>query len=142
MLIDEHHIKNKISKYRLCEERSAFETFKGNVCHKLKSMRDIDFMLDVLNSNDIRNLYDKRWYPEAFYLLGMLDYLSRINNVPLCENYNDIRANKLSELIYPVGILVTCKVLNSDKPKEEAEREAIPEFLRFNIIESDIRNLI
>ena len=72
----------------------------------------------------------------------MLDYLSRINNIPLCENYNDIRANKLSEPIYPVGILVTCDALKSDKPQKEAEREAIPEFLRFNIIESDVRNLV
>lgn len=142
MLINDLLLKNRISKYRLSAERSAFETFKSNVCHKLKDMGDVDFMLDILNSNEIRNLYDKRWYPESFYLLGMLDYLSRINNIPLCENYNDIRANKLSEPIYPVGILVTCDALKSDKPPKEAEREANPEFLRFNIIESDVRNLV
>lgn len=122
--------------------RSSFEKYKSNVCHKLKDLGDVDYMLDILNSNEIRILYEKRWYPEAYYLLGMLDYLSRINDVPLCENYNDIRANKLSEPIYPSGILVTCKALKSDEPKKEAEREAIPEFRRFNIIESEVRNLV
>ena len=124
------------------EYRIPFERFKSNACHILKDLGDVDYMLGILNSNKIRILYENRWYPEAFYLLGMLDYLSRINDVPLCENYNDIRANRLSEPVYPSGVLVTCEILKSDEPKKDAEREAIPEFLRFNIIENEVRNIV
>lgn len=122
--------------------RSSFETFKSNICHHVHDMGDLDYMLNVLESDEIRRLYDRQWYPEALYLLAMLDYLSRENDIPLCTKYDDIRTQKLSKPIYPTGILLTSAVLQSDEPKLKAERDAIPEFRRFNIIESDIRNVV
>ena len=119
------------------EYRSTFETFKSNVCHHLKDMGDVDFMINVLETDEIRVLYERHWYPEALYLLAMLDYLSRINDVPICTKYEDIRARKLKKTIYPAGVLITSEVMKSDEPKRKAEEEAIPEFKRFNIIESD-----
>lgn len=124
------------------EYRSAFETFKSNACHHVKDMGDVDFMINLLESDQIRTLYEKKWYPESLYLLAMLDYLSRENDVPLCDKYDDLRNRRLARPIYPVGILVTCKVLNSDEPLRKAEQEAIPEFRRFNIIESEVRNVV
>ena len=32
-------------------------------------------MIDTLESDEIRRLYNKQWYPEALYLLAMVDYL-------------------------------------------------------------------
>ena len=122
--------------------RSSFETFKSNTCHHVKDMGDIDFMLSLLEKDDIRKYYKRRWYPEALYLLAMLDYLSRVNNVPICTRYDDIRAHKLKSPIYPVGVLLTSEIMKSDKPKKMAEKEAIPEFKRFNIIESEVRNVV
>ena len=124
------------------EYRSSFETFKSNTCHHVKDMGDVDFMIHVLETDEIRTLYNKRWYPEALYLLAMLDYLSRVNDVPVCTRYNDIRGRKLKKPIYPVGVLITSEVMKSDEPKKKAEKEAIPEFRRFNIIESDVRNVV
>lgn len=124
------------------EYRQSFEVFKSNICHMVKDMGDIDFIIDVLESNKIRKLYEKRWYPESLYLLAMLDYLSRENDLPVCIEYSDIRAAKLKEPIYPAGILTMCTVLGSDAPKTESRNEAIPEFMRCNIIESEIRNVI
>lgn len=124
------------------ESRSAFETFKSNTCHHVKDMGDVDFMIDLLESDRIRTLYNKQWYPESLYLLAMLDFLSRENDVPLCDKYDDLRNRRLSKPIYPIGVLVTCEVMKSDEPLRKAEREAIPEFKRFNIIESEIRNVV
>ena len=39
------------------EYRSSFETFKSNTCHHVKDMGDIDFIIDTLEKNTIRNLY-------------------------------------------------------------------------------------
>ena len=122
--------------------RSTFESFKSNTCHRVKDMGDVDFMLDLLESDQIRTLYEKQWYPEALYLLAMLDYLSRENDVPLCDKYDDLRTRRLASPIYPTGVLVTCEVMKSDEPLRKAEREAIPEFRRYNIIESEVRNLV
>ena len=121
--------------------RPSFEVFKSNICHKVKDMGDIPFIIQLLKTNQIRELYEKKWYPEALYLLAMLDYLSRENNVPICKNYNDIRNSKLQRLIYPSSVIILCKTMKSDAPKEECIRMAIPEFLRFNIVESEVRNV-
>ena len=124
------------------EYRSSFETFKSNTCHHRMDMGDFDFMLEVLESGRIRQLYDRQWYPEAFYLLAMLDYLSRENDIPLCTGYDDIRSQKPADPVYPACVLITSEVLGSEEPLREAEENAIPEFRRFNIIENEVRNVI
>ena len=121
--------------------RPSFELFKSNTCHMVKDMGDIPFIIQLLETNQIRKLYEKKWYPEALYLLAMLDYLSRENHVPICKNYNDIRTVKLQRPVYPSSVVIMCKTLKSDAPKEECDRMAIPEFLRFNIVESEVRNV-
>lgn len=123
------------------EHRSSFETFKSNTCHHVKDMGDIDFIIDTLEHNTIRILYNKQWYPESLYLLGMVDYLSQKNDLPLCTNYNDIRNKKLTKPIYPSSILIQAAILKNDSIKVEAQKNAIPEFMRFNIVESEVQNL-
>ena len=124
------------------EKRCSFELFKSNVCHWLKEEGDIDFLIQVLESDLIRKYYNRKWYLESFYLLGMLDYISRINDVSMCSEYDDLRQQRMQEIVYPVGVLLTARVLGDESIKEQALKEAIPEILRFNIVESDIRNVI
>ena len=121
--------------------RPSFDVFKSNVCHQVKDLGDIPFIIQLLQSNQIRKLYEKKWYPEALYLLAMLDYLSRENNVPICKNYNDLRSSKLQKLVFPSSVVILCKTMKAGKPKEDIIRVAIPEFLRFNIVESEVRNV-
>ena len=132
---------NEILPSEEAQQRLAFEQFKSNICHRVKAVGDIPFIMQLLESNQIRKLYEKKWYPEALYLLAMLDYLSRENDIPLYKNYNDIRAAKLSRPVYPSSIVVMCEIMNSNAPKESCLQEAIPEFLRFNIVECDVRNV-
>ena len=124
------------------EQRCSFSTFKSNVCHQLKELGDIDFLLQTLTNDDIRRYYDKGWYPECLYLLAMIDYISRLNDIPICTNYNQIRRLKLREKIYPVGIELADMVSDSGEMKIKAELSAIPEFLRFNIVENEVRNVV
>ena len=99
-------------------------------------------MIQLLETDEISILFERKWYPEALYLLAMLDYLSRENNIPVCTKYNDIRTRRLANPVYPTGILMTSEVLKSEAPLRKAEEEAIPEFRRFNIIESEVRNVV
>jgi len=123
------------------EYRPAFETFKSNVCHHVKDMGDLNFLNDVIKLDKISEYLAKGWYLEALYLLGLVDYICRENNLPLPKHYDKVRELKLSEPIYPAGVIVLCSVLNSEEPKEKILKEAIPEFLRHNIIESEVRNV-
>ncbi len=118
-----------------------FEIYKSNVCHLVKDKGDIDFIIDILKENQIRIYWEQKWYQESFYLLAMVDYLSRENGLPLCNDYEDIRKCTLSEPLYPRDIILAEKLDASLDMKEECLKEAIPEFRRFNIIESEIRNV-
>ena len=123
------------------ECRPSFETFKSNVCHMVKDMGDLDFLINTLETGRIRELYNREWYAESLYLLAMVDYLSRINGFPLCFEYDDIRHTKLQKIVFPAGILAMCAAYKSDEPKSKSLREAIPEFLRHNIVEAEVRNV-
>jgi DNA-binding Xre family transcriptional regulator len=123
------------------EFRSSFETFKSNVRHRVHDMGDMDFIIDALESDRIRKLFQKQWYPESLYLLAMLDYLCRENQLPACAQYSDIRKARLLEPIFPTSIIAMSAVSRSEAPKQDSFDRAIPEFKRFNIVESDVRNV-
>ncbi|MBQ7292674.1 MAG: helix-turn-helix transcriptional regulator [Clostridia bacterium] len=123
------------------EVRVDFEIFKSNICHLIKDNDEIDFMLNTINSDDIRRYWEKKWYPEAFYLLAMLDYLSRENEIPICNKYDDIRIHSLKTTIYPRDVEIIAKIDKNSDIKERSRRESIPEFIRFNIVESEVRNV-
>jgi DNA-binding Xre family transcriptional regulator len=123
------------------EYRQSFETYKSNICHMVKDMGDIDFIITTLESDRIRKLYQRNWYPESLYLLAMVDYLSRENDLPVCTDYADIRKARLSEPIYPASVIAMSIFSDSDKPKHDSYSQSIPEFKRFNIVESEIRNV-
>jgi transcriptional regulator with XRE-family HTH domain len=124
------------------EYRPSFETFKSNICHLVKDMGDLDFLTDAVESDKINELYDRQWYAESLYLLAMVDYLSRENGLPLCSDYDGLRRAKLQRVVYPSGILALCAAFESDEPKSESLREAIPEFIRHNIVEAEVRNVV
>ena len=122
--------------------RPSFENFKSTICHRVKDEGDIDFLIRVLEEDEIRFLFEKKWYPEALYLLAMTDYLSRENDIPLCDDYDDLRQYKLDRPVYPAGIRAVSAAAKSDEPLKRAMADAIPEFRRFNIIESEVRNVV
>ena len=122
-------------------KRSSFENFKSSVCHRVKELGDIDFIKETLESRDIRLYYDRKWYPESLYLLAMLDYISRENNVPLDSEYDDLRRCRLEKTVFPASILAVSAAAGNDSALKKAAKTAIPEFMRFNIVESEVRNV-
>lgn len=127
---------------RQMKNRIDFDLFKSNVCHRLKELGNTEFLIDILESGIIRQYYDKQWYPEALYLLGMLDYLSRVNEVVLCTDYDDLRSKKLQETVFPSSVIAQALVTGDETIKSKAIEESIPEFIRFNIVEKDIRDVV
>ena len=123
------------------EPRPSFELFKSNVCHRLKELGDVDFLIDVIESDEISEYYNRGWYPECLYLLAMVDYISRINGFPLCDSYREMRNVKLRNVVYPSSVLAAAEVSGESGIKTRALQSAIPEFMRFNIVESEVRNV-
>ena len=124
------------------EARPSFEAFKSSVCHSIKNLGDLKFIIETLESNNIRELYKKKWYLESLYLLAMVDYLCRENELPLCNEYDDIRKMKFSRPVYPTGIIAMSICIGNDEVKENSVKYAIPEFIKFNIVENEVRNVV
>lgn len=122
--------------------RPEFEIFKNNLAHTLVHKGDIPFIQEIIASNCIFDYWEKEQYEESLYLLAMIDYLSREHNMPLCGDYRELRKQKLATMLCPNGILMMDKMNPSYGWKEKAIKEAIPEFLRHNIVEGDIKNVV
>ena len=123
------------------QKRSSFENFKSTVCHRVKVLGDINFIIDTLENQNIRKYFERKWYPESLYLLAMLDYISRENDVPLAREYDDLRRCKLERPVYPASLRAVSAAAGNDKALKEAVDTAIPEFKRFNIVENEVRNV-
>lgn len=122
-------------------QRTSFELFKSNVCHRVKELGDLDFLIQTLEQDEVRSYYKRKWYPECFYTLAMVDYLSRIHNIPLCSQYDDLRRQKLHEPVYPASVLALAAVSMDNATLSRAREESIPEFSRYNIIETEVRDI-
>lgn len=142
MSINNSNAQNKLTNCTgETSSRIDFELFKSNVCHRLKEKGDIDFIIDLLEKDEITEYYKRKWYPEFLYLLAMLDYISRVNNVPICNRYEELRHLKLKEPLFPAGILILAKVNDDNTIKKKALAHSIPEFIRFNIVEYEVKNI-
>lgn len=120
----------------------SFETFKGNMCHRLKEKGDVPFLIEILEKDEVQEHWKRRQYLEAYYTLAMVDYLSRENDLPLCNEYEQIRNTSLKEPVFPRDISLMAKLDASLDFREEAIQEAIPEFRRFNLIEKEVRDVV
>lgn len=123
-------------------DRCDFSLFKSDVCHQLKNMGDKAFLADVLRKGAIPLFFDRSWYPEAFYVLAMVDYLSRIHKIPIVKDYNKYRCRKLEKPIYPLDAVMKDKAAGTDKYKKEAYLKAIPEFKKYNLMEPEVRDVV
>jgi hypothetical protein len=102
-------------------------------------MGEIDYVIDLLEKKKINYYWKLDMKAEAFYLLAMLDYLSKRNGLPKCNEYEEIRRYKLEKPVFPADTELSEKLLGKDAHKEAMDH-AIPEFLNFNIVECEIIN--
>lgn len=123
-------------------ERSSFEVFKSNVCHLVKDEGELNFIKETLCSKQVDDLYNKQWYAECLYLVAMVDYLCRKNNIPLYGGFNKLRSCKLDTIIYPSSVVMLYSLSKDNAILEKYYNEAIPEFKRFNIVENEVENVV
>ncbi|MBE5846745.1 MAG: helix-turn-helix transcriptional regulator [Lachnospiraceae bacterium] len=128
------------------KERIPFELFKSNVCHRLKREGDIDFLINTITDNVVLKYYELEWYPECFYMLAMIDYLSKLNDVPLIKEYDLVRQHQLENPLFPTDIYLTSIMIADDREREsflnKAYQSSIPDFLEYNIVEKDVRDVV
>ncbi|MBR1849434.1 MAG: hypothetical protein IJ791_09420 [Lachnospiraceae bacterium] len=121
----------------LCDRNYTFALFRGEQCNLVRRLGEIDYIVDLVEKRKIDYYWKLDMKMEAFYLLAMLDYLSNRNNLPRCTDYEEIRKNRLLNPVYPTDTELTEKLLDKDI-RQKMLAKAIPEFLAFNIVESEV----
>lgn len=116
--------------------RRQFEKFKSEVCHRIKNLGNIRFLIEVLESDFIMQYWEAGQHVQSLYLLSVTDYLSRLEEVPLCSRYHEIRCMRIDPPIYSVSEELYCKIMGV--PLEREETNYIPEFVSHGIMEGDL----
>ena len=129
-------------KQLMLPERKSFEWFRSEVCHRLKFLGDKEFVIKLVEEDYISIFWEMKWYAESLYLLAMLDILSKKYNAPLCTRYDYYRTQKLENILYPLDILIKEELTPELKWKEEILKDCNPEFLKYNIVEGDIYDVV
>ena len=112
-------------------EKEDFQTFRNNLHHRIKS-NELECILEIIESDDVSGYMRHEDYLKALYLVATVDYISRKNDIPLCDKYNSVRNIRLEKPYY-VG---DSSLFGSDK------RTYIDEFLRYNIYEGDLYDAV
>lgn len=125
-------------------KKQDFELFKSNVCHAVKTLGELKFIETYIAENRVEKYYEEYNFLCAFYMLAMLDYLSKKNNISPFAPYDYLRELKLHEPVYPLSAEIL--IMSMPNKKEEIEKyyieNAIAEFLRHNIVEGDIESVM
>ncbi|MBR5420642.1 MAG: helix-turn-helix transcriptional regulator [Lachnospiraceae bacterium] len=122
----------------MCNPRYTFTWFRSEQCHLVHRMGELEYMINVLENKEIDHYWHLCMYAEALYELAMVDYISRRNDLPYCEEYNEMRSYKLDRVSYPIDSVIIDEMENSTKERDKLEKGAISEFRRHNIVEGEV----
>jgi len=121
----------RISVDFLVYKYEMFQTFRNNLHHELKDKGDLALVYDILKGGSIDYYYYHEDYPKAFYLLALVDFLSKKHGIDLCTNYNEMRFQRLEEPFY-IG----------DNVEGRSFENCIEEFKKYNIFEGDLYDAV
>lgn len=123
-----------------CLYNKEFDLFKSDLCHELRRLKMKKFLMKYLSNDDVVNYDRKKEYDKALYIVSMIDYLCRINNLPKPTKYNEIRNKKMEKVCVSESLYL---MLDNKLAKiSDVYKASIPEFLEHNIVEAEIENVI
>lgn len=116
----------------------GYYMFRRFMIRCLNAIGDLAFLSDTLAHDYVRKLYDGGKQLEAFYLLAMTDYLSRLHKLPLVLEYNVLRGKRVDCLVYPPEVASDTIFYGEMYRQMMCDKvDAIPEFLRHGLIETE-----
>jgi len=117
-----------------------FDLYKSEICHDYRRLKDSEFLKKYLINKEIEKLVIDKEYVKAFYLLSFVDYICLKNDLPLANKYDKLRKQKLDKIYVSESIFLL--LLNKKITVSQIFNECNKEFLKHNIIESEVENVI
>ena len=141
-LLISHYLGIKIMDFANLSTQTPikFRYFRSNLLHDLKRDGHKKLIEKVIKGKEIDYYYKNGAKEYALYLLALIDYLCRLYDLPIyTSRYNDLRKLTLDKPFFVGGDVVSFKTIQEAEKKLNIE--VIPEFKKFNIIESTISNV-
>ena len=140
MDIDDLYKKLTYRDLSLFTYNEDFDLFKSDTLQRLKREREEDFIKRMATTDVINNYYQNNKYKEALYLLALLDYLSKKNSLPLLKQYDYLRDYNLDKVYVSKSLYLLLAYKSTTVTS--IYKECIKEFLKYNIVEAEIDNVI
>lgn len=140
-------IEKDIRLHRLMNDDLEYDVFRSEICHMYHFDGDYNFIRKVMKSNLVLYFWKKGDTVKSLYTLAMIDYISWKNNVPLFKDYENIREQKLINILYPFEVVIMDNINGNNNYKTRAKEECKKDlcgsfFYRHNIIERNIEDVV
>ena len=111
---------------------ASFYMLMETFLEQLHAMGERAFVQGVYSSDWIRRFFNGRQYRCALFLLGLVDFLCRKNQIRKDVRYEEYRKVRLDKPVYALHTLekTECSGLNV---LDDAQNQAIPELAHFGI---------
>lgn len=111
---------------------------------KMGKAGEMGFVCDICNTDFVEAFFSPKSYRTALFLVGMIDYIHRKNNMNPDPRFDAIRDFCLDQPVYALDTLASDDADDLVKAKAFAEENAIPELVCFNIFmtEEDVSPLM
>ena len=120
--------------YRLINDDMPFKEFKSELLHYLKYATAKDFVYNLLRFKMIENLFNKKEFVKAFYLLAFIDIFSDAYANSNADLFSEYRKQKLDSLYIDNEDLLSKNEISALTIK--ASSDVISKyFLHYNIVE-------
>jgi len=124
------------------DKDKSFPLFTSHLSHELKRKGDIEFINTVLLEENLDTIFSSGQYRRTLYLVAMIEYLCRINNVPVKKEIQKYQEYKLKDLTFFDDVETYFHVTEKTDLKEQVMRDSLPEFLKYNIAERNVRRAV
>ena len=108
----------------------AFIFFRNSMLYFLDRLGEKGFIKFVMEKKVIEDAYSRDYYPEALYMIGLIDYLCDKNEMPRMTRYDIYRGETMNETIFAQSARINPMVDYS------CSHEVIPQIMKFNFIET------
>ena len=137
-IIEDRHL----SKYRLAKNSGIPYMTINDICSGKANLADCNartiYKLSKELGISMEEMLEPYLLPRPAFELFKSNVCHRLKEL---GDINLYRKQKLTHILYPASVLTASAVMENEEIKTNAFKNAIPEFKRFNIVESEVRNV-
>lgn len=111
--------------------------------HRLKESADNDsFIRYLIQEISLDQLYEQKQYEKLYYTIALVKYLKCMDEEKKNQYIKKYSEGKLKNITYSNGVEIYCNIMQSDDLKKEQLKNAIPEFLKYNLVVTSVGDVV